>query len=73
MSARKDFTDPASALLTVENVSKTFGGGRWLLGRPRAEVRAVDGVSFELRTVKRSASSARQGAARVRSVGWYSG
>ena len=50
MSARKDFTDPASALLTVENVSKTFGGGRWLLGRPRAAVRAVDGVSFELRT-----------------------
>ena len=35
-------------LLMVEGVSKTFGGGRWLLGRERAAVRAVDDVSFAL-------------------------
>lgn len=37
-----------SALLEVENLRKTFGGGRTLLGAPRPEVRAVDGVSFTL-------------------------
>ena len=36
-------------LLTVEGVSKTFGGGRWLLGRQRVAVRAVDNISFEIR------------------------
>ena len=35
-------------LLIVDNVAKTFGGGRWLLGRKRAAVRAVDQVSFTL-------------------------
>jgi oligopeptide transport system ATP-binding protein len=36
-------------LLSVAGVSKTFSGGRWLLGRSRAAVRAVDDVSLELR------------------------
>jgi oligopeptide transport system ATP-binding protein len=37
-------------LLRVEGISKMFGGARWLLGRRRASVRAVDGVSIELNT-----------------------
>ena len=37
-----------TALLKVDGVSKTFDGGRWLLGKRRTAVRAVDGVSFEL-------------------------
>lgn len=37
-----------SALLEVEDLRKSFGGGRTLLGTMRAEVRAVDGVSFTL-------------------------
>ncbi len=36
-------------LLTVERVSKTFAGGGWRFGAGRPAVRAVDGVSFELR------------------------
>jgi len=42
---------PASAaapLLNVDGVSKTFGGGRWLFGRARPPVRAVDNVSLML-------------------------
>jgi oligopeptide/dipeptide ABC transporter ATP-binding protein len=38
----------AAPLLEVEHVEKTFGGGRWLLGRRRTPVRAVDNVSFSL-------------------------
>jgi len=37
-----------TALLEVEDLRKRFGGGRTLLGAPRPEVRAVDGVSFTL-------------------------
>jgi len=37
-----------SALLEVEELRKSFGGGRTLLGALRTEVRAVDGVSFTL-------------------------
>jgi len=37
-----------SALLKVEELRKSFGGGRTLLGALRTEVRAVDGVSFTL-------------------------
>ncbi len=37
-----------SALLDVQDLRKTFGGGRTLLGAPRPEVRAVDGISFTL-------------------------
>ena len=36
-------------LLSVEHLSKTFGGGRWLLGARRSAVRAVDDISFELK------------------------
>jgi oligopeptide/dipeptide ABC transporter ATP-binding protein len=36
-------------LLTVEGISKTFGGKSSLLGKKRAAVRAVDGISFELK------------------------
>jgi len=39
----------AKPLLDIDSVSKTFGGGRWLFGRTRAPVRAVDGVSLTLR------------------------
>jgi len=42
-------TAGGAPLLTVEQVSKTFGGGGWRLGRRKPAVRAVDGVSFELR------------------------
>jgi oligopeptide/dipeptide ABC transporter ATP-binding protein len=37
-----------SALLEVEALRRSFGGGRALFGAPRPEVRAVDGVSFTL-------------------------
>ena len=37
-----------SALLEVEDLRKSFGGGRALFGAPRPEVRAVDGISFTL-------------------------
>jgi oligopeptide transport system ATP-binding protein len=40
---------PDEPLLSVANVSKIFSGGRSLLGRQRSAVRAVDGVSLELR------------------------
>jgi ABC-type oligopeptide transport system ATPase subunit len=36
------------ALLEVENLVKHFPADRDLFGRPRAYVRAVDGVSFRL-------------------------
>ncbi|MSO76484.1 MAG: ABC transporter ATP-binding protein [Alphaproteobacteria bacterium] len=48
MKAARDGSPTAQPLLGVANVSKTFGGGRWLLGARRAAVRAVDDVSFEL-------------------------
>ncbi len=35
-------------LLDIDSVSKTFGGGRWMFGRTRAPVRAVDNVSLTL-------------------------
>lgn len=41
-------TSDSAPLLRVEGLSKTFSGGRWLAGRARASVRAVDDVSFEL-------------------------
>jgi oligopeptide transport system ATP-binding protein len=44
-------TDPVSGkepLLRVENISKTFGGRRQLLGARQPPVRAVDSISFEL-------------------------
>ena len=37
-----------STLLEVEDLRRSFGGGRALFGAPRPEVRAVDGVSFTL-------------------------
>ena len=37
-----------SALLEVEDLRKSFGGGRPMFGVPRPEVRAVDGISFTL-------------------------
>ena len=37
-----------SVLLEVEDLRRSFGGGRALFGAPRPEVRAVDGVSFTL-------------------------
>ena len=37
-----------TALLEVEGLRRSFGGGRPLLGAPRPEIRAVDGVSFTL-------------------------
>jgi oligopeptide transport system ATP-binding protein len=37
-----------SALLEVEGLHKTFGGGRALFGAKRPEVRAVDSISFSL-------------------------
>jgi oligopeptide/dipeptide ABC transporter ATP-binding protein len=37
-----------SALLEVEGLRRSFGGGRALFGAQRPEVRAVDGVSFTL-------------------------
>ena len=37
-----------SALLDVEGLRKSFGGGRALFGAKRPEVRAVDSVSFSL-------------------------
>ena len=37
-----------SALLEVEGLRKSFGGGRALFGAKRPEVRAVDSVSFSL-------------------------
>ncbi len=49
MSTAADETGAATPLLQVTALAKTFGGGRWLLGKQRAAVRAVDGVSFELR------------------------
>jgi oligopeptide/dipeptide ABC transporter ATP-binding protein len=49
MSSPEATKSAAPPLLTVEGMSKTFGGGRWLLGRQRVPVRAVDGVSLELR------------------------
>lgn len=42
-------TAEGAPLLRAEGLSKTFSGGRWLAGRARASVRAVDDVSFELR------------------------
>lgn len=35
-------------LLAVDDLRKTFGGGRALFGAPRPAVRAVDGISFTL-------------------------
>ncbi|MFM9940719.1 MAG: ABC transporter ATP-binding protein [Hyphomicrobiaceae bacterium] len=43
-----DSSASAAPLLAVDNIAKTFGGGRWLLGRQRAPVQAVDDVSFSL-------------------------
>ncbi len=48
MSAPVHATAAATSLLEVDGISKTFGGGRWLLGRRRAPVMAVDNVSFSL-------------------------
>jgi len=38
-----------AALLTIEGVDKTFGGGRTLLGAERPEVHAVQDVSLDVR------------------------
>ncbi|MCG6122329.1 MAG: dipeptide ABC transporter ATP-binding protein [Microvirga sp.] len=40
---------PGAPVLSVENVVKTFVARRSILGRPLATVKAVDGVSFDLR------------------------
>lgn len=42
-------TSTSGTLLTVESIAKTFAGNTSWLGRPRAPVRAVDGISFELK------------------------
>jgi oligopeptide/dipeptide ABC transporter ATP-binding protein len=41
--------DPSQALLWVRELRKTYGGGRGLSGRARAAVRALDGVSLDVR------------------------
>ncbi|MEQ8355821.1 MAG: ATP-binding cassette domain-containing protein [Kiloniellaceae bacterium] len=38
-----------TALMAVHNVTRRFGGGRNLFGRPKPTVHAVQGVTFELR------------------------
>ncbi|WP_193368654.1 ABC transporter ATP-binding protein [Pelagibius marinus] len=38
-----------SALMEIQDVTRRFGGGRTLLGRPKPAVHAVQGVSFEVR------------------------
>jgi oligopeptide/dipeptide ABC transporter ATP-binding protein len=40
------------AILEVENLVTTFGGGKRFLGKPRPVVRAVDGVSMKLEAGK---------------------
>ena len=49
MTAARNGADAGAPLLEVAGLAKTFAGGRWLLGRKRAAVRAVDDVSFHLR------------------------
>jgi peptide/nickel transport system ATP-binding protein len=38
-----------SALMEIQRVTRRFGGGRSLLGRPKPTVHAVQGVTFEVR------------------------
>jgi len=38
-----------TALMEIQEVTRRFGGGRSLLGRPKPTVHAVQGVSFEVR------------------------
>ena len=38
-----------TALMEIQDVTRRFGGGRSLLGRPKPTVHAVQGVSFEVR------------------------